>query len=381
MKTGIVAFLALSTSVALHAQFSAAEPVPISGSSKCYKVKNSIKASKSGWKKIETLVAFGDSYTDESRLGYFGEHGGSPPPVGWEAPASNNTASGGKCWARFVSEMAGVKLYNYAVSGAVCSNDLTPRIWDTIKAPFPSITDYEMPAFKAEHTDAACTDLDPAKTAYSFWIGTNDLGGNAFLSDEHLPGVTMTDYTDCIFNQIETLYEAAGARYFILQNNVPLDKSPLYTAGTADQPGYGNTRFWANKEEQFLGNLTRVEEKMRLLVESANDILKYRSFATILGKKLPGATIALFDSHKLVNDIIAKPSDFLTGPAPLNVTGHNYHCPTTTWDGCYLYRGDERDSFLWYDELHPSEITSKVVAKEVTKLLDGKSSNYITVIS
>jgi hypothetical protein len=28
------------------------------------------------------LVTFGDSYTDENRLGYFGSHNGSAPPVG-----------------------------------------------------------------------------------------------------------------------------------------------------------------------------------------------------------------------------------------------------------------------------------------------------------
>lgn len=35
---------------------------------------------------FETLVAFGDSYTDDSRLGYFGAHNGSQPPVGWVDP-------------------------------------------------------------------------------------------------------------------------------------------------------------------------------------------------------------------------------------------------------------------------------------------------------
>jgi hypothetical protein len=35
---------------------------------------------------FKTLVTFGDSYTDESRLGYFINHNGSAPPVGWEQP-------------------------------------------------------------------------------------------------------------------------------------------------------------------------------------------------------------------------------------------------------------------------------------------------------
>ena len=41
-----------------------------------------------GWKdgKFKTLVTFGDSYTDENRLGYFINNNGSTPPVGWQQP-------------------------------------------------------------------------------------------------------------------------------------------------------------------------------------------------------------------------------------------------------------------------------------------------------
>jgi len=38
-------------------------------------------------KKFTSLVSFGDSYTDDSRLGYFGSNNGSAPPVGWVNPA------------------------------------------------------------------------------------------------------------------------------------------------------------------------------------------------------------------------------------------------------------------------------------------------------
>lgn len=36
--------------------------------------------------KFTSLVAFGDSYTDESRLAYFIATGGQAPPVGWIGP-------------------------------------------------------------------------------------------------------------------------------------------------------------------------------------------------------------------------------------------------------------------------------------------------------
>ncbi len=86
---------------------------------------------------FKSFVAFGDSYTDESRLGYFASHNGSAPPAGTLLPESNSTAGGGYTWPRYVVRYTGdtvdgewepsMTLYNYAVSGAVCSNYITPR--------------------------------------------------------------------------------------------------------------------------------------------------------------------------------------------------------------------------------------------------------------
>lgn len=85
------------------------------------------------------------------------------------------------------------------------------------------------------------------------------------------------------------------------------------------------------------------------------------------------------------------------------------HCPETSFNGCklvscsralssfvisqlntnpysidlpigYNYRDEDRDSFLWYDELYPSEATMRIVAREVTRLLKGQDSPYVTVL-
>lgn len=37
-------------------------------------------------KDFKTLVTFGDSYTDDTRISYFINHNGSAPPVGWVEP-------------------------------------------------------------------------------------------------------------------------------------------------------------------------------------------------------------------------------------------------------------------------------------------------------
>jgi hypothetical protein len=45
-------------------------------------------ASASHWKsqQFKSIVTFGDSYTDESRLNYFSQHNGTAPPPGWVDP-------------------------------------------------------------------------------------------------------------------------------------------------------------------------------------------------------------------------------------------------------------------------------------------------------
>lgn len=37
-------------------------------------------------KEFESLVTFGDSYTDEQRISYFASNNGTAPPVGWIEP-------------------------------------------------------------------------------------------------------------------------------------------------------------------------------------------------------------------------------------------------------------------------------------------------------
>lgn len=87
---------------------------------------------------FQSLITFGDSYTDESRLGWFINHNGSAPPAGTLLPESFSTAGGGRTWPRYVVQYTGssgsegqwkpqLTLYDYAVSGAVCSNNITPR--------------------------------------------------------------------------------------------------------------------------------------------------------------------------------------------------------------------------------------------------------------
>jgi hypothetical protein len=142
-------------------------------------------------------------------------------------------------------------LYNYAVSGAVCDNNIINRYLASVNGPFPDVV-YEVDAFIADTkfinastgTNTLYTNRRSDNTVYSMWIGTNDLGAGAFLTDSSLHLTTVPDYVDCIYDRFDGIYQNGG-RYFVLMNTAPLQLSPLY-----GMPGVGGlpaSHYWTDK--------------------------------------------------------------------------------------------------------------------------------------
>ncbi|KAH7385049.1 carbohydrate esterase family 16 protein [Cadophora sp. MPI-SDFR-AT-0126] len=321
---------------------------------------------------FDNLVAFGDSYTDESRLGYFINHNGTAPPPGLLLPPSTSTPGGGITWDRWVSNYTGAKLYNYAVSGAVCDNNMIYRYLASIFGPFPDVV-YEVDAFIADTKFINATTkkntLYPNRyednTVYSMWIGTNDLGNGAFLTDSSLHGTTIPDYVDCIFKRFDEIYKNGG-RYFVLMNTAPLELSPLY--GLPGKGGLAASHYWPDKP----ANITEVSYKMKEYTNLVNSIFDYRApFEIKIAKRYPGASIAVFDVHSLMTDIYNNPTKYLSSPA--NVEGQYYLCDVATGSKCTT-SSLSLDHYMWFDELHPSERTDQVIAKEFEKVVKGKST-------
>ncbi|KAF2091996.1 carbohydrate esterase family 16 protein [Saccharata proteae CBS 121410] len=313
-------------------------------------------------KKFKSLVAFGDSYTDEDRLTYFAEHNGSAPPVGWVEPESYSTSSGGRIWARYVADYAGVNLYDYAVSGATCSNKLVSRYYDAINAPFPDVDGYELPAFLDDKAytvnGTAFLDIPPEQTVYSLWIGTNDLGNYAYLTDSQTPGKTLVDYLDCVYTQFDRMYKSGG-RYFVLMNLAPLQLTPQYSV-----PADGN---YASQQTGY--NATERSYRMWEQVVLCNDVYdKQTPFDLLIKQRYPEAHFAIMNTYGLLSDIYHNPENYLNGTSPLNVTGYSSSCKTASGATC-----EDPDSFMWYDALHPSEQTDRVIARNFVDVVRGDS--------
>lgn len=280
------------------------------------------------------------------------------------------TATGGLSWARYASIYSKAQLYNYAVSGACCDSNITPLFFPGLVGPWPDITGYELPAFIADskYTSPDGTKFftgQPDSTVYAIWIGTNDLGSDAFLTDSQVAGKTVKDYIDCVYNTIGKLY-ATGARYFVILNLAPLNLTPQYA--TPENGGRDGFAFFPSNGR----NLTATSYRMMETVASLNQVYKYRTpFATSVSDKYPGARMANFDVHALMTDIWQNPSNYLNGSAPLNVTAGWHICSDV--QGLNCTRTDSPDSYMWFDELHPSEQTSRIVAREFVGVLGGES--------
>ncbi|KAH6632642.1 GDSL lipase/esterase [Chaetomium tenue] len=319
---------------------------------------------------FETLVTFGDSYTDNGRLGYYINNGGKAPPPGKMHDESTTTASGGLSWAQFAAKGAGAQLRDYAVGGAVCSNQIVSRNFDLIKRTFPAILDDELPSFEA---DVAFKSLYPHRTAentvYAVWIGTNDLGFDAFLSDSQTRGKTISDFVDCVFSVLDRVYKTGGRR-FVLLNTVPLELTPLYAH--PDNGGTLDSQFWKTKSQY---NMTEYSQKIREYSTSVNTILEYGvPVKASLQNRWPKATVDLFDVHSLVNDIYSEPTKFLK--APHNVNSYYHQCEAAG-SPCVDQPGS-LDGYMWYDELHPSNKTSAIIAQNFIDVVVAGKSKYGT---
>ncbi|KAM5341343.1 hypothetical protein ACJ41O_014374 [Fusarium nematophilum] len=288
--------------------------------------------------KLENLVNFGDSFSDEGRLNYLTINNGSLPPVGTLIPEINETTtSGGYKWTRFAARKAGFKSFNYAVGGATCSNKIVERNYILTNQPFPAVLDDQIPTFKADlEFDELYGNRTSDNTAYVVFIGGNDLTANGFLTDSNAPGTNITSY--------------------INSYNFP------------ELGGRGDNQAWPNKTAY---NMTDYQYKLMEYSTSAGTMLKYGApVELLLEKRWPGATFSIFDIHSLMMDIFAKPTDYLEAPA--NTTDHYRQCPLNEWENCPV-RDEPLNSFFWYDELHVSARIEEVVADEFLKVVADDS--------
>ncbi|KAJ5714373.1 uncharacterized protein N7483_011554 [Penicillium malachiteum] len=312
-----------------------------------------VKRSQGLVNKFSSLVIFGDSYTDDGVHSY-------TPPV---AAQSSSEADGGWAWPSYVQQYSGVNLYDYAVSGAVCDSITMQTVRNGIKQD-------QMPTFLSDNSFVNKTTGKTAlinhadETVYAIWIGTNDLGYDGFLTEVQPRGMPLTYFTDCVYTQLDRLH-AIGARNFVLMNVVPLELTPEFA--TPQNGGLPVGEYWTWKSD-YDANITQSSEKIREYATMVNAVYKYQTpYSLRIANRYPDSSFAIYDLHSLITDVWENPANYLNGTVPYNVTSSIHRC------GSPCDSDAVRDSYMWYDDLHPSEQTDRVVAREFVEVVKGQS--------
>lgn len=169
-----------------------------------------------------------------------------------------------------------------------------------------------------------------------------------------------------MWSVFDTIYSTGGRR-FVLLNTAPLQYAPMYAAQS--NGGAGDNQYWMNKT---LYNETEYQYKMLEYTQLVNRLFDYGvAYETLVKARWPGATVDLFDVNSLLSDIFHNPAAYLDSPA--NTTGFYHHCNAENNSICTT-EPNSLDTFLWYDELHPSNKTDTVIAREFLGVVAGNSS-------
>ncbi|KAK9897715.1 carbohydrate esterase family 16 protein [Cystobasidium minutum MCA 4210] len=307
-----------------------------------------------------TYVIFGDSYSDDcnawrlqtpASVSDLFPFPACPPPGIYSATRS----TGGYIWPELLRNGSSVNVLNYAVSGATCSNALYPRqltAADGRKIALPAVDD-QIESFK-EYNASLSDSLD--YTALIF-IGTNDLGSyfsgfqyNA-ADREAENNVTVDMAARCVVQQVESLL-SMGVGRVVVMNTTPLQYTPLYSHDQVFGPGVQVTQNGA-----FTSTL------MKQLV-IANNALQAQILQGLNNGTDGGATarVSIYDTYALFESLLLNPPASAYGPNP-NVTSFCSACPTANSCGAC----QDPQPYFYADQLHPSEITSQLLAQDLAR--------------
>ncbi|KAL9105194.1 MAG: hypothetical protein Q9227_009577 [Pyrenula ochraceoflavens] len=300
---------------------------------------------------------------------------------------------------RYLSLYTGLPFDNYACGGAACSNTLTP-----LSGSPPDVSSGQLEWFVQDHvisnstssSSSSTLDIPGSETLALLWIGTNDLGIHSLLQPDNTttplppfypsipplaPGsdnaTTLTSLANCQLSTIRTLHTTYGIQNFLLLSTIPLHLTRLYA------PLDSGTIYWPQPHDGRAWNLNIFH-----LTTTLNSLLKsgLHSLSTELTptptSTESGPNLNFFDTYTFLSTLYVSPTSYFNGSLPANVTGHCHQCPNATdWRYCGIgdcVGAEERDSFMWWDELHPSEQTGRVLAREVAGWVGGRGSRFVS---
>ncbi|KAJ3196700.1 hypothetical protein HK101_008039 [Irineochytrium annulatum] len=316
-----------------------------------------------------SIIAFGDSYTDNGRFHYLEDN--RPCPL---------TMSNGKMWVEWLSEeftrnyttnVTSPYLLDFAMSGA------TTGVIVPSKPRIEPVIHQVSNTFKAHLAQHPKNPKDN-HTLYTVWSGINDLMIAYF---ENIEAATPERIAGEVVKNVETLVEVYGARRIIVMNVPPLDTLPfIYTRHKESLVKFDRVT------REFNGNLTSLarnfterwnkSERLRAAgggMDELADNLAHRREGdfdddeeeeekdvvnndTHVNDRADELVVCVHDVFSLIRSIVDHPGDPKHGIREVVET-----CEET--DGC---DGDGA-GFLYWNNAHLTVTAQKLVAADAMK--------------
>lgn len=270
---------------------------------------------------IERIIAFGDSLSDTQNI-YNASLWRLPNNEGWFLGRFSND----RVWTEYLADQLGLPLYNWAVGGAA---------GDTAHYVIPGLMQ-QVASWRIYMEEAS--GYKPANSLFTVWIGGND-----FLSYQRSVEQVVNDVASALHELV-----GAGARHIVLLNLPDLSRTPSF---------------------KYRADGARI----------AAQVIDYNARLAALAQRLRaqfGAQLdlRLFDAHVLFDQVYEHPEQYRvanTADACLDInrsSSLDYFIPQRPRAGCA-----DPDTYLFWDTLHPTTHTHKLLAERVAQSLGGSA--------
>lgn len=277
--------------------------------------------------KINKVVVFGDSVSDTGNL---------YNATGWIVPNKNSYFRGhftnGKVWNEYLTDALGLPNYNWAVAGAAADDYYV----------VPGVASQASSFLKYMQ---GTPNYKPGNTLVTMLIGGNDL----ISYNRTVDSIIATEK-----EALENLIANGGIRNILLMNVPDLSKAPRF-------------KYVSDGAAQAAAVAASVNDLNAKLVELRDALAaKYASV---------GLKIKLYDTRAKVDDLFYNPGNYgITNTTDScldvnDVSTANYAKNIPVRSIC-----TNADSFVFWDQLHPSTRAHKLIAEQVTPFVKANFS-------
>lgn len=268
------------------------------------------------------IVAFGNSLTDFGGLAAYND---DFPESIEDFPV---VMSNDRVWIQYLADEWGAGLDNNAIGGAETDEHTSSQIQElSDTGAIPDLSYLGQVSRFIEEDDA----FVPADTLFAVWIGGNDFLGFNFAQGDQNQFVNET--VGNIRIGLDELAEEGGAQVFLVLNLPDIGKIPEY-----------------NDSAEVSEKATALARDFNLALENTLADFKQAN---------PGARVYVFDVFAYMNELIASGTFANTTDTYLELDEDG------DWTGAY---NGQPDDFIFWDEIHPTERTHRLLAQEAAKL-------------